>query len=785
MSNLYRKQLSAIAFFAISLLSITSCHHGLECRGFDFVWPKEVRDSMNYTMAFQLDKPVAAPEAVLRICASNAYMVFLNDEMIAFGPARTAHGYIRMDEISLKGLDRETRITVDVIGNNIDSFCYVDEKPYFAAKLISDGKVIATSRDFSCFYLNDRIQRVERFSYQRDFAEAYRMSEDRSHFYLGDRTLFREFPLSSTEKPRILKRYAPYPHYDRIKMTFVEDGRVFVDEAAKVWNPRFIKDISDSTSKGFTREELEICISDSLSKLFYRKNGNGARSIEAGTYTVADAGLTKTGWFDLRLSVKEPALFYVVFDEIDFYERKHPDEGLNISYKRNDCVGAVRYELAPGEYHLVNFEQFSARYLKFVCMRGALDILGTELISFENPDMYKLQFDCEDDSLNMIVRASQNTLAQNAVDLFTDCPQRERGGYLCDAFFSSRAEFLMTGSNIIDRCFLENYALCPQSEYLPQGMIPMCYPAEHISEQHIPNWSMWYVLQLYDYYKRTADREMIGMSRAKVDGLIEFFKKYESPEGLLENLENWVFVEWSDANKFVNGINFPSNMVYSNMLICAGELYGDKTLVEKGESLKKKIAQYSFNGQFFEDNLIREDGKLTRTGNISETCQYYAFFCGIADKESYPELYKTLYTCFGPDRDAAVVYPEVRKSNAFVGNYLRLEILRREHRTREMIRECKQFFYYMAERTGTMWEHSRPQNSLDHGFASYAANFVIEAVTGISDYDASTNTIQLTEPGLKLDCKATIPFNGKEISVVFEGENRKISLPEGVNCRNL
>jgi len=748
---------------------------------FDFVWPAEVRNEMNVTMAFQLDKSFETPEATLEICASNGYMVFLNDEMIAFGPARTAHGYIRKDEIALKGLDASSKLTVDVIGNNINSFCYPDEKPYFAAKVLCGGRVLARTEDFSCFRLDDRIQKVERFSYQRDFAEAYRMSADRSLFYNGDRSLFTQYHFSSVDKPQILPRYAEYPEYQRIPMEIAENGDVIRDESRPVWQNRFIDNISDKSSKGFVKSDLEVCISDELSKLCYRKSGEGVSSVGAGTYTVADAGRTVTGWFDLRVKVNEPSLFYVVFDEIDFHEAKAPEEGFNIDYRRNDCVGAVRYELQPGEYHLVNFEQFSARFLKFVCVKGSLDIIQSKLIAFENPAMFRLEFNCADDSLNTIVRASQNTLAQNGVDLFTDCPQRERAGWLCDAFFSSRAEFMMTGENVIDRCFLENYAIAPQLPQLPEGMVPMCYPGDHIAGEFIPNWSMWYVLQLYDYYKRTGDKSLVEMSRAKVEGLVKYFQRFESPEGLLEDLENWVFIEWSEANNFIKGINFPSNMMYATMLSCAGELYADESLISKSASLKKKIADLSFNGEFFEDNMLRENGELVRTGNTSETCQYYAFFCGVADKTTYPDLYNTMFSIFGQGRDASVVYPKVYKSNAFVGNYLRMEILRRDQRTAQMISECKQFFHYMAERTGTLWEHASPVCSLNHGFASYAANFIIESVTGISDYDASSNTLYLTEPGLKMDCQAVIPFKGDKIVVDFNGDVRNIVFPEGLN----
>ena len=130
--------------------------------------------------------------------------------------------------------------------------------------------------------------------------------------------------------------------------------------------------------------------------------------------------------------------------------------------------------------------------------------------------------------IDEIVKAAQFTLAQNAVDVLTDCPSRERAGWLCDSWFSARAEQLMSGHNQIEKNFLFNYAVSPQSEYLPKGMIPMNYPADHTDGIFIPNWSLWYGIELYDYYLRTSDQSLIDKSWLKIEGLINYFKAFEN-----------------------------------------------------------------------------------------------------------------------------------------------------------------------------------------------------------------------------------------------------------------
>ena len=80
------------------------------------------------------------------------------------------------------------------------------------------------------------------------------------------------------------------------------------------------------------------------------------------------------------------------------------------------------------------------------------------LRDYENPNPGKFQFNCGDPELQSILEAAKATLAQNSVDVLTDCPSRERAGWLSDSFFSSEAERIMTGKNQAEQTFLENYS---------------------------------------------------------------------------------------------------------------------------------------------------------------------------------------------------------------------------------------------------------------------------------------------------------------------------------------
>lgn len=690
------------------------------------IWLRGLLNEMNIVADFRY-KLTPTEDTKIVLAAASLYRLFVNDKLTGYGPARAAHGYSRTDSYSLSGYaGKEITVTVEVHGSNVNSFYIIDETPFFACEIYDGGKLIAEAPDFAAYRFTSRVQKVRRFSFQRTFTEIYHLADCPAKFYCGKETA--DFTPAETEEVpmnKLLPRYVHYPRLNTLPVSeYVEYGKLGRDENARLWRDRSYLNIDPVKLKGFRPAELEEDSGEEVSRFTYERTGKGkADTLTAPCYQTADFGRTLTGFFKLRLTVKENCSLFITFDEI-LTDRGTYSE---VSPYRNDCCNVIKYTLAAGRYEFISSEANSARFANICLTEGSAEIEDFGMVLYENPDAANYKFDYKDVQLNSIVEAAVNTFAQNAVDVLTDCPSRERAGWLCDGYFSARSEALFTGENIVEKSFLENYALCPQSPFLPEGMIPMCYPSDHNDGVYIPNWSMWYVLQLRNYVNRTGDAEMRDMSKSKVYGLVKFFEKYYNEYGLLENLESWVFIEWSKCNDgdYIRGVNFPSNMLWSETLIAIGELYGDASLIEKGEKMKSTIRELSFNGEFFEDNAVRDaEGKLTKTGHTTETAQYYAFFFGVATPESHPGLFSVILDKFGPTRDDSKVYPTVYRSNAFIGNYLRLELLLRYGYKAQVLQNCRDFFTKMAEMTGTLWEHSAVTCSLDHGFASMAAYYI-------------------------------------------------------------
>lgn len=740
------------------------------------VWAAGRTEEKNCNLAFCL-RAEGEGQGMIYVSAMNLYRLHINGRMAAYGPARAAEDYARYDAIPFSFEGGRAEIVFEVVNYYMHGF-YLPKRPGFFTCAVEVGdRLVYGTADFVCHALTDRVTRVQRYNFMRPAVEFYRQERCRTALYRGDRT---GYPIEQTEAvpcPPLLPRRTPYPTYERVSAAVVEKGTFVRDRSLPVWVNRSMELVGPQPKgrtalEGYRREECEEILSDAGSQFVYTKNGTGGE----GAYAVYLFDRSYAGFLRLRVRTQTGVQLYALYDEVD-YKDEDPEkykEQINICFTRNESCSIIKWELAPGEYELTAFEAMLMRYVRIVQMGGVADIDTVEMIRYENGDIYRLRHKVADARLGTILDAAQNTLAQNSVDLLTDCPGRERAGYTNDSYFTAEAERLLSGYRNTDRALLENYALCRQIPSLPQGMLPMCYPGHLPDGIYIPNCCLWTVMDFHKYWTRSGDDSRLPEMREKTRGILQAFARYENEDGLLEDLDSWVFIEWSQANHrdYVKGVNYPSNMMYYRTLQCAAELLGEPALLEKAERVRRAILAGSWNGTFFEDNRVRVDGKLTLVGHITETCQYYAFFFGVATKESHASLWQLLKETFGPKRDATKVYPRIAPSNMIIGLYMRQDLLMQEGDIARMYEEECQVFYAMAAMTGTLWEHLSLKNSLDHGFASYCSRWIVYMLTGYRGIEDGRAVF--ARRNLGIDCEIDLPMGDTYLYVTVKDGRRSV-----------
>lgn len=719
------------------------------------VWAEGQKNQMNRAFAFVLD---LGKKQMGEIClsAASCYKVIADGKLMGFGPNRTAHGYARAAVYPFNA----QYITVEVQSHFVPNFCWVKREPFFACVLKTESGKEYFAEDFNCFALSDRVQKVRRYSFQRGFCETYINEKDRTALYFCKPQ--NAYPRVKTEKaelPHLLPSETLNPALSEIfAEKVIDSGYCKTSPEIAVYVDR-TETLIGTVIEGFKRGEWQDFSTDEISRITYL---SGAKSGDYA-YETLDFSRIVTGIVEVEIIAGNAGEVFFAFDEI------LSDEKLKtIKPFRGDTANVFKWTVKKaGVYHLSAFEPYAFRYANVITSAGVK--ANVKVRAYENPEAGKMLFECDDKKIEQIMEAARHTFAHNAVDLLTDCPSRERAGWLSDSFFSSVAERVFTGDNKVERAFLQNYILADKSGH-PKGMIPRCYPADYYEEDgFIPNWSLWYILEIYKYFTQYGYDETVEKSRANVEGILNYFVDFENEFGVLEDLKGWIFVEWSAANNsdHINGINVPSNACYYASLLAAAKVYDIKGLKEKAEKVKDYLLKNAYVDGFFVDNLIRnEKGDIIPTENYTETCQYYMFFFKCADKHTHRELFDKMLNEYGKS-DSSVsggnpVKKQLTPSNMIYGVYMRLELLMREQKRVELLNECVRYFYDMTQKTGTLWENNTASASCDHGFASYVSRFIIYALFG---FDVLYPEKGGAKNGIKLNSEAVLPFKQKTVNL--------------------
>lgn len=764
------------------------------------VWIQNKRTVPNLQVGFRCDFFADRNKQYrLIITGATYYRIYLNGEFTGYGPARAGHGYIRYDELCLAVREGVNQLAVEVAGSNCTSFYTLPHSSFLCAEILENDEVICcTGRDFQALSL-EKLRNIfaHRYSYQRGYGEVWNFDKnDRLTGWMTADGLPYERLCTVPVEETFIPRGVAAPAYKIVQASVLtESGRWKKRDFSELTLPRYMVRTANMNSQGFAIDEwtenpLEELYGDflpdenTLKDMKAADDENATYTVNSGEYMIFKLPFNDTGFLKNKVLALQDSKVFVFFAEYNH------GNGM-VFYGLEGQANIVTYNLKKSDeaYELESFEPYVCQYIGIAVSEGKIALQIPQMREYSYPEYENLSLETEDPDLKKIMNAAINTFRQNTLDVFMDCPGRERAGWLCDSYFTAQSERMFTGKSCVEKVFLENFVMAREFPNLPAGMLPHNYPSgiARYNNGYIPQWAMWYVVELGEYCRTRTGADAAPFRTLCYD-LLSWLRQYENEYGLLERMPGWNFVEWSKANDWTQDVNYPTNMLYSRMLFVMAELFGDEALRLRSEQLKKTIIQQSFTGEFFIDNAVRdENGVLRPTKNCSETCQYYAYFFDVADAadKRYEKLTKTLLEVFGPDRDADSVLPQVAPANAFIGNYLRLIILLRMGQFDKVLQDIRGYFKVMADVTGTLWEHNKLETkyagaSLNHGFASYAGVALMMALCGIRQIDYAGKKIRMEE-GYLSGINYRICMNTPEGVLQVEEQRAKktVRLPKG------
>lgn len=656
--------------------------------------------------------------------------VFLNGSFVHYGPARPPHGYLRCDEISLPVKTGENTLAIEVAGYNCPSFYTLDNPSFLQAEIREDGEcVCCTGRDFrgtSLTSLRERI--VPRYSYQRAFTEVWYMDSPLADWKNGDFDAeeISEVALGLDYLPRDFKN----PEF---KITpeaeFIRAGS-FTKRADTEYRLSRYFVLSDEI-KGFEYSDCPNDVLSAANAVFCKEDNNNGKKLCGGQFAEYGFSGINTGFIKTKLTALKPSVIYVIFGE------KKNSGSIEYGNEQTSILNIIKYRLPAGDFELESFECYSFRFVGILVESGSIENCSFRLREYSYP-VKPAAVKTGDELLDRVMLAAYEGFRQNTVDCFMDCPGRERGGWLCDSYFTGKAALLFTGSTECERAFLDNFRLAkfPGADsglkyVLPEGLLPMCYPGDNLFKSTIPQWTMWYVMELGEFGRRGGDtkpfRELLGK-------ILGFFEKYENSDGLLEKLPYWNFVEWTKANSWVQDVNYPTNMLYCGVLRSAAEILEKPELNDKADKIRDEIVLQSFDGSFFRDHAVRNaDGTLEVKSDRSAICQHEAVMFDIInlDKPEYARIKDGIMNKFGVSGDMSGLPEGFEPLDLFIGFAVRVEVLMKLGMYEKNLEEIKTLYGSMAEKTGTLWEHRSGIESCNHGFGSFVAAEILECLRRI------------------------------------------------------
>lgn len=734
------------------------------------VWPRGREKEMNLWVGFRAAFEAPKGKHVyLRMAGCTFYRVYLNGNFHGWGPARGPKDHFRVDLWDITPLleSGSNFVCAEVAGYNVNSYYVLDQASFFQAEVTTDSDVLASTagdgQPFQAQILTQRLQKVQRYTFQRTFSEIYHLQPQSAEWRERADAPMEAVDCAVSPARNYIARGVPYPDYAK------RQPEMIAAEGEFKWGAKAPNSLMEDRSipsaarigpdmLGYAWDDLAEIPYLELQKAENTANNRIDQPYECGEplrlkareFKTLDFGTNLPGFFGAHVTARTPTRLCFVFDET-------LTDG-DVDFKRLMCDNIVSYTLEPGDYDLETFEPYGLEFLKLMVLEGECDVDHVYLREYAASSVWTAHFACNDNALNKLFAAGRECFRGNVIDTYQDNPTRERGGWLCDPLFSASAEPLLTGCSQAERNLFENYALPDRFPNIPEGMVPPCYPSDHSAGDFNPNWSLWFILQLEQYLGRSGDREMVAALRPRVLKVFDYFRPFLNSDGLLEDLKGWVFVEWSKSNDYVQNVSYASNMVYAAALAATGRMYDLPELIGQAEALRKVIRQQSYDGQFFVDNAVRKDGKLVPTHNRTETCQYYAFFFDIATPQTYPQLWDLLVTQFGPQRRTTHAYPEIPPSNAFMGNVMRQDLLSRAGLTERLAREAITSLLYMAELSGTMWENSSDEASMDHAFEAHIVTALYRDILGLYQIDNVHQKVHVRFTDLSLDwCEGRVP----------------------------
>lgn len=149
-------------------------------------------------------------------------------------------------------------------------------------------------------------------------------------------------------------------------------------------------------------------------------------------------------------------------------------------------------------------------------------------------------FDSDDSALASIWEIGWRTARLDAHDTYMDTPYWERLQYVGDTRIQALISYTVAGDDRLARQAIQAI----NDSRIPEGITQSRYPSS--LPQYIPTFSLLWIGMVHDFWLYRNDPDFVRAQLAGTRTVLDWFLQRQRPDGLLQRLPWWVFVDWSE-----------------------------------------------------------------------------------------------------------------------------------------------------------------------------------------------------------------------------------------------
>ena len=173
-----------------------------------------------------------------------------------------------------------------------------------------------------------------------------------------------------------------------------------------------------------------------------------------------------------------------------------------------------------------------------------LESLDAEFSAY--PFVERASFDGKDPDLARIWEISWRTARLDAHETYMDTPYYEQLQYVGDTRIQALISYTVAGDDRLAKQALSAF----DNSRMPNGLTQSRYPTSQ--PQVIPTFSLLWIGMLHDYWMYRPDPAPVKEHLPATRTVLEWFSRYEQPDGLLKKLPWWSFVDWVPSGELPN-----------------------------------------------------------------------------------------------------------------------------------------------------------------------------------------------------------------------------------------